>query len=98
MNAISFALFQTKANFSAIESEAQEMDKMKEQTSIAAATPSFDDMSDKKSPSTPDDIPLSSALMYKSTSMKREEEKLKNVDPKKAAQLERLGMGFGNRT
>ncbi|XP_066920146.1 ADP-ribosylation factor GTPase-activating protein 2-like [Clytia hemisphaerica] len=88
----------TKANFSAIETEAQEMDKMKEQTSIATATPTFDEMSDKKSPSTPEDVPLSSSLMYKSSSMKREEEKLKNSDPKKAAQLERLGMGFGNRT
>lgn len=71
----------------------QELDKMKEQTSVAA---SFDEPT-PSSPSNPDDVPLSSALMYKSTSMKREEEKLKNIDPKKAQQLERLGMGFGNR-
>lgn len=96
MNPISHSI-QTKANFSAIESEAQEMDKMREQTSV---TSTFEETtpSDKKSPATPEDVPLSSALMYKSNSMKREEEKMKSVDPKKAAQMERLGMGFGNRT
>ena len=72
------------------------MDKMREQTTVAPTT--FEESAnEKKSPSTPEDVPLSSALMYKSNSMKREEEKMKNVDPKKAAQMERLGMGFGNR-
>lgn len=72
------------------------MDKMREQTSVAPTT--FEEFaSEKKSSSTPEDVPLSSALMYKSNSMKREEEKMKNIDPKKAAQMERLGMGFGNR-
>lgn len=88
-----FILSQTKANFSAIETEVQEMDKMREQTSV---TSTMDEPS-QLSPSATESVPLSTALMYKSTSMKREEEKLKNIDPKKAEQLERLGMGFGNR-
>jgi hypothetical protein len=34
-------------------------------------------------------------LAYKHKNFKKEEEKLRHTDPKKAAQLERLGMGFG---
>jgi len=67
---------------------------MKEQTNVAARA--FEDIPNDNNK--PIDVPLSSALQYKSSSMKREEEKLKSVDPKKAAQLERLGMGFGNRS
>jgi len=79
----------SKANFSAIESEAQQMDKLSEQTDV---------MTDAKSvPDTSSEVPLSTALMYQTNTMKREEEKLKHADPKKAQQLERLGMGFGGR-
>ena len=84
-------LFQSKANFSTIESEAQQQDKLKEQTLLQFEP---DTALTQKSP---EDIPLASALMYKSASMKREEDKLKQTDPKKAQQLERLGMGFGCR-
>ena len=36
----------------------------------------------------------SASLQYKSQNMLREEEKLKNIDPRKAEQLQRLGMGM----
>lgn len=38
-------------------------------------------------------------LAYQDLSMKakKEEEKLKNIDPQKARQMERLGMGFNRR-
>lgn len=38
-------------------------------------------------------------LAYQDLSLqqKKEEEKLKQVDPKKAQQIERLGMGFASR-
>ena len=39
---------------------------------------------------------ISGNLAYKPKNFNREEEKLKHTDPKKAAQLERLGMGFGH--
>lgn len=45
----------------------------------------------------PSDVPLSSALVYKTASMRKEEQKLRQTDPKKAEQLERLGMGFGGK-
>ena len=36
----------------------------------------------------------SASLQYKSQNMLKEEEKLKNVDPRKAEQMQRLGMGM----
>ena len=45
----------------------------------------------------PSDVPLSAALVYKTASMRKEEQKLRQTDPKKAEQLERLGMGFGGK-
>ena len=38
---------------------------------------------------------ISGNLVYKPKNFQKEEEKLRHTDPKKAAQLERLGMGFG---
>lgn len=82
----------SKADFSAIESQAQQIDKFNEQK---------DDVVPMSIPNTSEpvaEVPLSAALMYQTNTIKREEEKLKQVDPKKAEQLERLGMGFGGRT
>jgi len=81
----------SKANFNAIETEIQQQDKLREQTSLQFSP----DTTDKEK--SPEDLPLSSALVYKTASMKREEEKLKISDPKKAEQMDRLGMGFGSR-
>ena len=36
----------------------------------------------------------SASLQYKTQSMLKEEEKLKNLDPRKAEQMQRLGMGM----
>ncbi|XP_057312771.1 ADP-ribosylation factor GTPase-activating protein 3-like [Hydractinia symbiolongicarpus] len=81
----------SKANFTAIETEVQQNDKLREESERVM------EPSSPAAPLSPTEAPLSSTLMYKSASMKREEEKLKVSDPKKAKQLERLGMGFGNR-
>lgn len=80
----------SKANFSAIESEAQQLDKLKEQTNVSA------DISSSTPPT--EEVPLSASLMYQANSLKKEEDRLRQVDPKKAAQMERLGMGFGGRS
>jgi len=82
----------TKANFKEIESEALNQDKMREQMekeSVSAPLPEA---------VAPEDQALSAALMYKTASMKKEEDKMRNTDPKKAEQMERLGMGYGNRS
>lgn len=68
------------SNFAEIESEAQKIEKMKEKTMVDAAAPS------NQGPSL--------SLQYKSASMMKEQEKLKDIDPKKAEQMQRLGMGF----
>ncbi|XP_046845681.1 ADP-ribosylation factor GTPase-activating protein 2-like isoform X2 [Xenia sp. Carnegie-2017] len=39
---------------------------------------------------------ISGNLAYKPKNMDKEQEKLRHTDPNKAAQLQRLGMGFGN--
>lgn len=80
----SFFLPQVKADFNDIESKAQEFDKNKEQ------------LTEQKSIEAQEEF-LSPNLSYKPVDFKKEEEKLKHSDPKKATQLERLGMGLGPR-
>ena len=79
----------TKANFNEIESAAMDQDKQREKTELKM-----------ESECIPQDErePLSSSLLYQSASTKKEEDRLKSLDPKKAAQLERLGMGCGHRS
>lgn len=68
------------SNFAEIESEVQKIEKMKDTSTISTAD---------ETPATP-----SASLQYKTQAMLKEEEKLKNIDPKKAEQMERLGMGM----
>lgn len=75
---------QVKTNFNDIESKAQEFDKNKEK------------ISEQKSLEAEKEF-FSPNLSYKPVDIKKEEEKLKHSDPKKATQLERLGMGLGPR-
>lgn len=77
-------LIKVKANFNDIESKAQEFDKNKEK------------LSEQKSMEAEKEF-FSPNLSYKPVDIKKEEAKLKHSDPKKATQLERLGMGLGPR-
>ncbi len=76
---MNFHFTQVSSNFADIESEAQQIEKMKENSAADSA---------------PSNQGVSSSLQYKSASMLKEEEKLRHVDPKKAAQMQRLGMGL----
>eukprot|EP00794_Sanderia_malayensis_P013014 gene13014-14354_t len=75
------------SNFAEIESEAQQLDKMKENINK-------EDSSSAASAASSDVQLTSSSFQYKTASMIKEEEKLKQLDPKKAAQMQRLGMGL----
>ena len=72
-------------NFSELESRAQQLDRDKEK---AALMNSKEAEAELASPN----------LAYKPVNFKKEEEKLRHQDPRKAAQLERLGMGLTGAT
>ncbi|XP_070541563.1 ADP-ribosylation factor GTPase-activating protein 2-like isoform X4 [Ptychodera flava] len=77
-----------KIDFDAIESQAQKEDQRKQE----AAKPKTKEEAEAEM--------TSMRLAYQDLSMqqKKEEAKMKSVDPKKAQQMERLGMGFGGRS
>uniref|UniRef100_A0A1B6D9B9 Arf-GAP domain-containing protein n=1 Tax=Clastoptera arizonana TaxID=38151 RepID=A0A1B6D9B9_9HEMI len=82
-----------KANFEEIQREAELADQLKMQDSFKSSVP-------EKSSEEQEAELASMRLAYQDLSLKqqKEEEKLKTVDPKKAQQMERLGMGFGSRS
>ncbi|XP_023235789.1 ADP-ribosylation factor GTPase-activating protein 2-like [Centruroides sculpturatus] len=79
-----------KTDFSEIEKEAQQTDQLKEQLSAKQNT--------KISKETEEKQLVSVRLAYQDLSLKKKqtEEKIRQVDPRKAEQLERLGMGFSS--
>lgn len=83
-----------KTNFAEIEKEAELADQLKieitqKQSSLAAATSIAQENEDSI-----ENISLRLAYQDISKQQKREEEKLKQHNPKKLEQMERLGMGF----
>ena len=75
-----FCLLQVKTDFSALESEVNKAEKLAKTEEVKA----FEETG-----------AISGNLSYKPKNYEKEQEKLRHTDPKKAAQFERLGMGFG---
>ena len=89
-----FGAQRVKANFNEIENKAQQLDKEREELAKNMATKEAKTQEEKEKQM------VSMKLAYKDMSLerKKQEDKLKISDPKKAEQFERLGMGFsGNR-
>lgn len=89
-----FGAQKVKADFAEIEKEAELMDQMKERAEEQARL-------DKERQAEEDErqrITMSLAYQDISKQQQKRAEKLKNLDPKKAEQVERLGMGIGMRT
>ncbi|XP_055627043.1 ADP-ribosylation factor GTPase-activating protein 2 isoform X2 [Toxorhynchites rutilus septentrionalis] len=81
-----------KTNFAEIEEKANLADKLK----MTAATPAVEKVANEEEQA---QALANVRLAYQDLSIKqhKEEEKLKAIDPNKAKQVERLGMGFGSR-
>ncbi|XP_054724496.1 ADP-ribosylation factor GTPase-activating protein 2-like isoform X2 [Uloborus diversus] len=79
------------ANFDDIEKEAEKLDRLREQAEIEASAPVPAEEQEKQIASV--------RLAYKDLSLqqKKTEEKMRQTNPQKAEQLERLGMGFTGR-
>ena len=73
--------YQVKTDFNALESQVNKAESLAKSEEVKA----FEETG-----------VISGNLAYKPKNFDREEEKLRHSDPKKAAQLERLGMGFGH--
>lgn len=73
-------LSQVKTDFNALESEVNKAEQRAKTEEVKA----FEETG-----------AISGNLAYKSKNVQKQEEKLRHSDPNKAAQLERLGMGFG---
>jgi len=83
-----------KADFSEIEKEAEMLDQMKEKAEEDAKL-------DKERREEDDERSrISMSLAYQDISKQQQKraDKIKTLDPKKAEQVERLGMGFGMRS
>lgn len=78
----SFSVNQVKTDFNALESEVNKAEKLAVKT---------EDVKEFEKTGK-----ISGNLAYKPKNMDKEQEKLRHTDPNKAAQLQRLGMGFGN--
>ncbi|CAC5412185.1 ARFGAP2_3 [Mytilus coruscus] len=85
-----FGAQRVKANFSEIENKAQQLDKEREELAKNMA------VEEAKTQEQKDKQMATMKLAYKDMSIerKKQEDKLMIADPKKAAQFERLGMGF----
>ncbi|XP_063403769.1 ADP-ribosylation factor GTPase-activating protein 2-like isoform X1 [Mytilus trossulus] len=85
-----FGAQRVKANFSEIENKAQQLDKEREELAKNMA------VEEAKTQEQKDKQMATMKLAYKDMSIerKKQEDKLMINDPKKAAQFERLGMGF----
>lgn len=86
-----FGAQKVRTNFSDLESEAQQRDKDREQLEKMHAQQKVASKEDEAKRM------VSMKLAYQDLSLeeKKREDKMKTADPKKKAQMERLGMGFG---
>ncbi|XP_022111411.1 ADP-ribosylation factor GTPase-activating protein 2-like [Acanthaster planci] len=77
-------------NFADIESAAHQADLMKQETANRQKKTKEEEAANMAS--------MRLAYQDMTVELKKQEERMKNADPKKAEQMERLGMGFGGRS
>ncbi|XP_038047026.1 ADP-ribosylation factor GTPase-activating protein 2-like [Patiria miniata] len=77
-------------NFADIESAAHQADLMKQETVVKHKKTKEEEEANKAS--------MRLAYQDMTVELKKQEERMKTADPKKAQQMERLGMGFGGRS